>query len=38
VKGIFIAEYDQGDIGHDLFWAVYNMGIEGIVPKRLDRA
>jgi bifunctional non-homologous end joining protein LigD len=36
--GIFIAEYDHGDIGHDLFRAACDMGLEGIVSKRSDGA
>jgi len=35
VNGIFIAEYEQGDIGDVLFRAACNMGI---VSKHLDRA
>jgi bifunctional non-homologous end joining protein LigD len=38
VDGIFIAEYEQGDIGPVLFQVACNMGLEGIVSKRLDRA
>jgi bifunctional non-homologous end joining protein LigD len=38
VNGIFIAEYERGDIGQDLFRAACNMGLESIVSKRLDRA
>jgi bifunctional non-homologous end joining protein LigD len=38
VDGIFIAEYERGDIGHDLFRTACDMGLEGIVSKRLDRA
>jgi ATP-dependent DNA ligase len=38
VNGIFVAEYEQGDIGQDLFRVACNMGLEGIVSKRLDRA
>jgi bifunctional non-homologous end joining protein LigD len=42
VDGIFIAEYEQGDeqsdIGDVLFRVACNMGLEGIVSKRLDRA
>jgi bifunctional non-homologous end joining protein LigD len=38
VGGVFIAEYEQGDIGDVLFRVVCNMGLEGIVSKRLDRA
>jgi bifunctional non-homologous end joining protein LigD len=37
VNGILIAEYEQGDIGGDLFRVACNMGLEGIVSKRLDR-
>jgi bifunctional non-homologous end joining protein LigD len=33
---IFIAEYEQGDIGDALFKVACNMGLEGIVSKRLD--
>jgi hypothetical protein len=35
VAGIFPADYEQGDIGHDLFHAACRMGLEGIVSKRL---
>jgi bifunctional non-homologous end joining protein LigD len=38
VDGIFIAEYEQGDIGDVLFRVACNMGLEGIVSKHLDRA
>jgi bifunctional non-homologous end joining protein LigD len=38
VDGIFIAEYEQGDVGDVLFRVACNMGLEGIVSKRLDRA
>jgi bifunctional non-homologous end joining protein LigD len=38
VNGIFVAEYEQGDIGQNLFRVACNMGLEGIVSKRLDRA
>jgi bifunctional non-homologous end joining protein LigD len=38
VDGVFIADYEQGDIGHDLFRAACRMGLEGIVSKRRDRA
>jgi bifunctional non-homologous end joining protein LigD len=38
VDGIFIAEYERGDIGDVLFRVACNMGLEGIVSKRLDRA
>jgi bifunctional non-homologous end joining protein LigD len=38
VDGLFIAEYEQGEIGDVLFRVGCNMGLEGIVSKRLDRA
>ena len=38
IPGIFIAEYEQGEIGRDLFRVACNMGLEGIVSKRRDRA
>jgi ATP-dependent DNA ligase len=38
VDSIFIAEYEQGDMGDVLFRVASNMGLEGIVSKRLDRA
>jgi len=38
VDGIFIAEYEQGEIGADLFRVACNTGLEGIVSKRCDRA
>jgi bifunctional non-homologous end joining protein LigD len=37
VDGIFIAEYERGDIG-DVLFRVACKGLEGIVSKRLDRA
>jgi bifunctional non-homologous end joining protein LigD len=37
VDGIFIAEYEKGDIGDVLFRVACNMGLEGIVSKHLDR-
>jgi bifunctional non-homologous end joining protein LigD len=37
VDGIFTAEYEQGDSGDVLFKVARNMGLEGIVSKRLDR-
>jgi bifunctional non-homologous end joining protein LigD len=36
VDGIFIAEYERGDIGDVLFKVACNMGLEGIVSKHLD--
>jgi hypothetical protein len=38
VDGIFIADYEQGEIGPDLFRVACTMGLEGIVSKRCDRA
>jgi bifunctional non-homologous end joining protein LigD len=35
--GIFVAPYEQGDIGPDLFKAACNFGLEGLVSKRRDR-
>jgi len=35
--GIFVAPFEQGEIGPDLFRAAYNMGLEGLVSKRRDR-
>ena len=35
--GIFVAPFEQGEIGPDLFRAVCNMGLEGMVSKRADR-
>ena len=35
--GIFVAPFEQGEIGPDLFRAAYNMGLEGLVSKRVDR-
>ena len=34
---IFAAEFEQGEIGPDLFRAECNTGLEGIVSKRADR-
>jgi bifunctional non-homologous end joining protein LigD len=36
VPSILIAEYEQGDIGQELFRATCRMHIEGIVSKRVD--
>jgi ATP-dependent DNA ligase len=33
-----MADYEQGDIGHDLFNAACRMGLEGIVSKHRGRA
>ena len=38
LDGIFLADYEQGEIGHDLFRAACRMGLEGIVSKHRDRA
>jgi ATP-dependent DNA ligase len=38
VDGIFLADYEQSEIGHDLFHAACRMGLEGIVPKHRGRA
>jgi len=35
--GIFVAPFEQGEIGADLFQAACRMGLEGLVSKRLDR-
>jgi bifunctional non-homologous end joining protein LigD len=35
--GIFLSDFEQGEIGPDLFWAACNMGLEGLVSKRRDR-
>ena len=35
--GIFVAPFEQGEIGPDLFRAACRMGLEGLVSKRPDR-
>ena len=35
--GIFVAPFEQGEIGPDLFRAACNMGLEGMVSKLADR-
>jgi ATP-dependent DNA ligase len=35
--GIFVAPFEPGEIGPDLFRAACNMGLEGLVSKRRDR-
>jgi hypothetical protein len=35
--GIFVAPFEQGEIGRDLFRAACRMGLEGMVSKRADR-
>ena len=32
--GIFVAPFEQGEIGPDLFRAACDMGLEGLVSKR----
>jgi hypothetical protein len=36
--GVFVAPFEQGEIGPDLFRAACGMGLEGLVSKRRDRA
>jgi len=35
--GIFVAPFEQGEIGPNLFWAACNVGLEGLVSKRRHR-
>ena len=35
--GIFLSDFEQGEIGPDLFRAPCNMDLEGLVSKRRDR-
>jgi len=35
-EGIFISDFEQGEIGPDLFRAACKMGLEGLVSKRRD--
>jgi hypothetical protein len=35
--GIFVAPFELGEIGPDLFRAACNWGLEGLVSKRADR-
>jgi len=35
--GIFLAPFEQGEIGPDLFRAACDMGLEGLVSNRRDR-
>jgi bifunctional non-homologous end joining protein LigD len=35
--GMFVAPFEQGEIGPDLFQAACSMGLEGLVSKRRDR-
>jgi len=34
---IFVAPFEHGEIGPDLFTAACDMGLEGLVSKRADR-
>jgi bifunctional non-homologous end joining protein LigD len=36
-NGIFLSDFEQGEIGPDLFLAAYRMGLEGLVSKHRDR-
>jgi len=36
-EGIFINDFEQVEIGPDLFRAACDMGLEGLVSKRRDR-
>jgi hypothetical protein len=36
-EGIFVSEFERGEIGPDLFRAACRMGLEGMVSKRRDR-
>jgi len=38
VDGIFIAEYEQGDLGEVLFRVTCSMGLKGIVSRHRDRS
>jgi bifunctional non-homologous end joining protein LigD len=35
--GVFVAPFEQGEIGPELFGAACRMGLEGLVAKRRDR-
>jgi ATP-dependent DNA ligase len=35
--GSFVATFEQGEIGPDLFRQVCKFGLEGLVSKRIDR-
>ena len=37
LDGIFVAPFEQGEIGPDLFRTACGMGLEGMVSKRADR-
>jgi hypothetical protein len=36
-EGIFVSEFERGEIGPDLFWKACEFGLEGQVSKRRDR-
>ena len=36
-EGIFVSDYEQGEIGPDLFLQACKFGLEGLVSKRRDR-
>ena len=36
VDGIFLSDFEQGEIGRDLFRHAYLMGLEGLVSKHRD--
>ena len=36
-EGIFVADFEQGEIGPDLFRQACKFGLEGLVSKRRDR-
>jgi bifunctional non-homologous end joining protein LigD len=36
-EGIFVSDFEQGEIGPDLFRAACKLGLEGLVSKRRDR-
>jgi bifunctional non-homologous end joining protein LigD len=36
-EGIFVSEFEQGEIGPDLFRQACKFGLEGMVSKRRDR-
>ena len=38
INGIFLSDFERGDIGPDLFRHACLMGLEGLVSKRNDRA
>jgi bifunctional non-homologous end joining protein LigD len=36
-EGLFVSDFEQGEIGPDLFRAACKFGLEGLVSKRRDR-